>query len=180
MVTGYKLADESYSDEYKIGDKFEVVGGFILNVGSVVEFVQDDGSPSPKFKLSSEGVWYCPWSFLKPYKVPAKQFTKSDLRDGMICTSRCGFIYTVRGDRMVRGSGMYMGLKDISDDMTAELPNLDIVKVEQPIVLFIREEPPVKSPAQIELEKLQEQMVTLHEQIAALQGQADKLQGVIA
>ena len=178
---GHKLADGSYSGEYKIGDKFEVVNEGTFDVGSVVEFIYNDDSSNPKFKSPSEGAWYCLWEFLKPYKEPAKQFTKSDLRGGMICTSRGGYTYTVQGDRMVRDGGMYMLLENIEDDLTVNGGDndLDIMKVEQPTVLFIREEPPVKSPAQIELDKLQEQMVTLHEQIAALQEQANKLQGTL-
>lgn len=48
---------------------------------------------------------------------------------------------------------------------------MDIMKVtdRDGTILFTRQEVPVKSPAQIELEKLQEQ-------ITALQQQADKLQ----
>ena len=90
----------------------------------------------------------------------------------MICTSRNGEVHTVQGDRIVDEEGCYILLRDISDDLTGVWSDLDIMKVEQPTVLFTREDPPVKSPAQIELEKLQEQ-------IAALQEQADKLQGII-
>ena len=180
MVTGYKLADGSYSGQYKIGDKFEATDGAVFSKGAIVTYCRDDNTDSPYFIDSTGGSWCCFWWRLKPYKVPAKQFTKSDLRDGMICTSRCGYIYTVQGDRIVRG-GWIISLESIAEDLTVDgaghgkwrpAGDLDIVKVEQPIVLFTREEPPVKSPAQIELEKLQEQ-------IAALQEQANKLQGVI-
>lgn len=65
-------------------------------------------------------------------------------------------------------------LENIGDDLSVKssFVDLDIMKVEQPIILFTRQEEPTKSPAQIELEKLQEQ-------IAALQQQADKLQSCL-
>lgn len=72
-------------------------------------------------------------------KYMNKAFTKADLKDGMICTTRGGYIYTVQGDRMTREGGMYMLLDDISDDLTVDdLPELDIVSVQQTITVFER------------------------------------------
>lgn len=68
-----------------------------------------------------------------------KGFTKADLKDGMICTTRGGSVYTVQGDRMTREGGMYMLLKDISDDLTVDdLPALDIVSVQITLTVFER------------------------------------------
>lgn len=170
-MSGYKLADGTYSSEYKIGDKFETVDGEIFQKGSIVTYTTDVPSDRPWFTNKHGREYSCMWYRLKPYKEPVKQFTKSDLRDGMICTSRCGYVYTVQGDRMNRGGGLHMCLENLEEDLTVDggTGDLDIMKVEQPTVLFTRVEAPVKSPAQIELDKL-------HEQIAALQQQADKLQ----
>jgi hypothetical protein len=69
-------------------------------------------------------------------------FTKSDLKDGMICTNRSGSVYTVRGDRMVKEGG-FVYLDDINDDLTISGSFghiFDIARVEQPIVLFERYE----------------------------------------
>ncbi len=66
-------------------------------------------------------------------KTVNKGFTKADLKDGMICTTREGYIYTVQGDRMTR-EGMYMMLEDINDDLTVTgLDFLDIIYVHQKV-----------------------------------------------
>lgn len=75
---------------------------------------------------------------ISEYKEATK-FTKADLKDGMVCTTRGDNVYTVQGDRMTRGGGMYMLLEDIDDDLTVEdLPELDIVSVQQTITVFER------------------------------------------
>lgn len=180
---GYKLADGTYSSAYKVGDKFTYTPRFpnpSIGKGSLFELCEGVGAAgSPLLKLidgycsysnAPDGAYgaFIAWEHLS-YKQP-KQFTKADLQDGMICTNRNGSAYTVRGDRMVREGG-HIFLDDIKDDLTVDgwSGDLDIMKVEQPTVLFTRVEQPVKSPAQIELDKLQEQ-------IALLQQQADKLQ----
>ena len=71
----------------------------------------------------------------KEENIVNKGFTKADLKDGMICTTREGYIYTVQGDRMTReGGGMYMMLEDINDDLTVTgLDFLDIIYVHQKV-----------------------------------------------
>ena len=66
-------------------------------------------------------------------------FTKADLKDGMVCTTRRGDKYIVQGDRMIREGGMYMLLEDINDDLTVDdYSGLDIVSVQQTITIFER------------------------------------------
>lgn len=178
-MSGYKLADGTYSSEYKIGDKFETVDGEIFQKGSIVTYTTDDHSDCPWFTNKHGREYSCLWYRLKSYKEPVKQFTKSDLRDGMICTSRCGDVYTVQGDRIIDIKRCYVLLEDISEDLTGRFADLDIMKVEQPTVLFTRVEVPVKSPAQIELDKLHEQIAALQGQVGDLQEQADKLQSCL-
>lgn len=75
----------------------------------------------------------------KEEKTVNKGFTKADLKDGMICTIRGGYIYTVQGDRMTREGGMYILLEDISDDLTVDdLPELDIVSIQITLTVFER------------------------------------------
>lgn len=65
----YKLADGSNSEDYEIGDKFEIVNGVSYSVGSIVEFERDDGSSCPSFRLSGSGkCHYIWWSHMKAYK----------------------------------------------------------------------------------------------------------------
>lgn len=72
-------------------------------------------------------------------KTVNKGFIKADLKDGMICTTRRGDKYIVRGDRMIMDCGRYVLLKDISDDLTVRgLSFLDIVSVQQTITVFER------------------------------------------
>lgn len=67
------------------------------------------------------------------------KFTKADLKDGMICTVRGGYIYTVQGDRMIKEGGNYMLLEYINDNLTVNgLSELDIVSVQQTITVFER------------------------------------------
>lgn len=112
--------------------------------------------------------------------MATKQFTKSDLLDGMKVKYRSGY------ERIVFASSLYelidndlvhqLDLTEYRDDLTAygSSNSWDIMQVtdRDGAVLFTRQEEPAKSPAQIELDKL-------HEQIAALQEQANKLQGAI-
>lgn len=172
-MSGYKLADGTYSSDYKIGDKFEVVSDshYCFSKGAIITLTEDGGSKNPYFE-DNECVNWDKLKFYKPApEMSSKQFTKSNLLDGMVCTIRCGYTYTVQGDRLVGGVGCYIRLNDLREDLTVDggTGDLDIVQVVQPTVLFTRQEVPAKSPAQIELDKL-------HEQIAALQQQADKLQ----
>lgn len=50
--TGHKLADGTYSGQYKVGDKFVVTNGTDeFSQGSIVSLYYDDNSSCPKFKL---------------------------------------------------------------------------------------------------------------------------------
>lgn len=179
MTTGYKLADGSYSSKYKVGDKFEVVRvpnlseHYNRRVGSIITLIDDDGTDSPYF----DDEFICVgWHRLKPYKEPAKQFTKSDLLDGMRVLHRDGYERVVLGDKLyvhyTNSLEHRAYLSEFQLDLTyVDGPSMDIIKVtdRDGTVLFTRQEAPAKSPAQIELDKLQEQ-------IAQLQEQANKLQ----
>lgn len=77
-------------------------------------------------------------------KPSSNTFTKADLKDGMVCTTRNGNVYAVKGDRMYRDGGMYIQLDDIDDDLTISgenISDLDIVKVVSPVVVFERVDP---------------------------------------
>lgn len=77
---GYKLADGTYSSQYKIGDKFVVVHDKedVFTLGSIVSLYDDDGTSAPKFKLEEGGCayvlcdgkagGYLSWSKLEAYK----------------------------------------------------------------------------------------------------------------
>ena len=84
---GYKLADGSDSEQYKIGDEFEVVcdkyHGF--DVGEVIKLESLKGCDCPNFYgyCSDSNVYASQsvkWQEIKPHRNP---FTKSDLKDGM-------------------------------------------------------------------------------------------------
>lgn len=98
---GYKLADGSWSSEYKIGDKFEAVDGVIFQKGSIVTYTTKNGSDCPWFTNKHGREYSCYWYRLKPYKDPAKQFTKSDLLDGMRVVYRDGGERIVFMDRLL-------------------------------------------------------------------------------
>jgi len=67
---------------YKIGQKFIADGSAIVTKGSVVEFVEDDGTHAPYFKIVkgaavggtfSDGRVALNWSRLKPAKTKLKK-----------------------------------------------------------------------------------------------------------
>jgi len=66
----YKLADGSYSDQYRVGDKFVMVdvGHYHLSTGSVVELEDDDHSENPYFKNDEESEICCSWWRMAAYK----------------------------------------------------------------------------------------------------------------
>lgn len=67
-------------------------------------------------------------------KYVNKAFTKADLKDGMVCTTRRGEKYIVKGDRMTNKDRGYMMLEDINDDLTVTgLDFLDIIYVHQQV-----------------------------------------------
>lgn len=146
---GYQLADGTYSSEYKIGDKFEVVDipsrdkHYRYKAGDIITFTEDDTTENPYF----DDGQCVGWNRLKAYKPTTPQasqtaFTKSSLKDGMIVTTRNGNVYTVTGDRLLREGGMYVLLEDINDDLTSVLDDvrsLDIISVQQTVTLFKRE-----------------------------------------
>ena len=102
----YRLADGSLSTDYKVGDEFEVVvvGDSFVNINGVVALLRDDTTSAPYFRLISGSAIYeydeycCSWSALKPRR---KQFTKADLKDGMVVT------YRNKQERTVLGDGLY-------------------------------------------------------------------------
>lgn len=76
-------------------------------------------------------------------KPSTTRFTKADLKDGMICTTRNGNVCTVAGDRMYSEGGNYLLMDDFNVDLTCveKLDNLDIIKVVSPVVVFERVDP---------------------------------------
>jgi TolA-binding protein len=66
----YKLADGSYSDQYRVGDKFVMVdtNHYHFSRGSVVELEEDDHSDSPSFKNDEGSAIYCSWWRMAAYK----------------------------------------------------------------------------------------------------------------
>lgn len=183
-MSGYELADGTLSTDYKIGDKFVVVEPKCgLKVGDIVSYYYDDGSELPQFKTvlgrsdynncdGENGGFLC-WSWLK--KLPTKS-TKSDLKDGMRVVYRDGT------KRLVLHKDLYMentagdyewvvSLSVFNDDLVWESnPICDIMKVvdRDGTVLFEREETPVKSQQEIEMEKLQKQIDELQAQVVKL------------
>lgn len=78
--TGYKLADGTYSSQYKVGDKFVVVDdkSYAFTKDSIVSLYFDNGTSTPKFKLEDgvcdcalcdgEAGAYLSWSKIEAYK----------------------------------------------------------------------------------------------------------------
>ena len=71
----YKLHDGSLSTDSKIGDLFIVSGdASTFDKGSVIEFIMDDFSQNPKFKLVKGSCYhhsnkaFVSWCFLSKYK----------------------------------------------------------------------------------------------------------------
>ena len=100
-----------------------------------------------------------------------KAFTKSDLKDGMICTTRNGKTYVVKGDRLVRDNGFYILTMHLADDLTMreyDIESLDIISVQQTITVFQRED---KKQLAIkkELEFAKAKAERLHAHIAVLE-----------
>ena len=98
---GYKLADGSDSEQYKIGDEFEVVcdkyHGF--DVGEVIKLESLNSFDSPSFYgyCSDSDVYASQlvrWQEIKPHRKP---FTKSDLKDGMRVITENGDTHYVCG-----------------------------------------------------------------------------------
>lgn len=70
------------------------------------------------------------WKIIKE----ESKFTKADLKDGMICTTRRGEKCIVKGNRMTSKDRGYMMLEDINDDLTVTgLDFLDIIYVHQQV-----------------------------------------------
>lgn len=110
--------------------------------------------------------------------VQPKQFTKSDLKDGMKVVYRNGEVRYVLGNWLLERTktGSYLGGNEL-DNYTYSLSandrfyeNLDIMEVYERdgTLLWKREEAPVKTQAQIEYEELQKT-------IKELQAKADSL-----
>lgn len=96
------------------------------------------------------------------------KFTPADLKDGMICTARGGYVYTVKGDRMFRDGG-HLFLDSINHDWSVGMgdPKFDIVLVEQPTVLYKYVDPKQESIKK-ELELAEAKKVRLESHINIL------------
>jgi len=118
----YSHFHEMGFDKYYTNEEFKVWGGMTKKL-------------TTKDKLDSilnvEGQRV--FDYLKE-KYMNKGFTKADLKDGMVCTTRRGEKYIVQGNRMIcKGTG-YMMLEDINDDLTITgLDFLDIIYVHQQV-----------------------------------------------
>ena len=76
----YKLADGSLSTDYKVGDRFVVLQGGSISIGSIVKLYKDDGTNAPMFKVieGSSNFKLCggkagactAWYWLKPVNKP--------------------------------------------------------------------------------------------------------------
>jgi predicted RNase H-like nuclease (RuvC/YqgF family) len=66
----YKLADGSYSDQYKVGDKFVVVSGEHCRFakGAIIELEEDDQTSAPYFKQNEAYEVCCKWERVCAYK----------------------------------------------------------------------------------------------------------------
>ena len=108
-------------------------------------------------------------------KKPTNQsFTKSDLKDGMICISKNGNVYIVRGHKLERGEGYYLALDSLNDDLTVsndfgeDVSELDIIEVQQTTTLFKRGDKK-KLAIQNELESAKAKAERLANHIAVLE-----------
>lgn len=70
----YELADGSVSSDYKVGDKFLVVGDDLdmYPKGAVITYIENDYSRCPKFSHDIHGDWYEGWSELEAYRGDVK------------------------------------------------------------------------------------------------------------
>jgi hypothetical protein len=150
----YRLADGTMSTDYKVGDKFVVVQvAAYFQRGDIITLTEDDMTKCPLF---GAGENPCHWSKLEAYKP---QFTKSDLKDGMVVTYRNeekriligGEFYEKVDSNWNSTSSIGRYYKDLLRDGSR---NLDIMKVEyMDKVLWEREEE--ETPEQKEIKRLQ-------------------------
>lgn len=120
---------EFYSHFHEMGfDKYYTNEEFKVWIGMTKKLTTKDKLDSI---LNVEGQRV--FDYLKE-KYMNKGFTKADLKDGMVCTTRRGEKYIVQGNRMIcKGTG-YMMLEDINDDLTITgLDFLDIIYVHQQV-----------------------------------------------
>lgn len=149
----FKLADGTMSTDYKEGDKFVVVeASAYFRRGDIIALTEDDMTECPLF---GEVVYPCHWNKLKAYKP---QFTKSDLKDGMVVTYRNkgervfmkGAFYEQEGYLYRRASLIEKYCENLDREGNR---NLDIMKVEyMDKVLWERDE---ETPEQKEIKRLQ-------------------------
>lgn len=83
-MSGYKLADGTYSDQYKVGDKFVVQDSVIFRKGTVVIYHHNDGSDCPWFIKAAEfpstrSESSCMWYRLSAYKEDVVNPEDADL-----------------------------------------------------------------------------------------------------
>lgn len=170
------------STKFKIGDKVirtineDRFASMFIGSTYTINKINTDGWL--EFKENSHGCWN-PSNF---ELVQSKQFTKSDLKDGMRVVYRDGRVRYVLGNTTLSyepsaytGGGKYCHASytdDYDNNLKKEelFKSMDIMKVidRDNTVLFERVEAPAKSQQEIEMDKLQKQ-------IAELSAQADKL-----
>lgn len=176
-MSGYELADGTLSTEYKIGDKFILnENHHVFRKGDTLELFKQDFSDCPKFK-GPVRAHHCHWRILIPVK---KQFTKSDLKDGMkvVCRDSEDTLFFLGGILIAVPTSdscdvfYKASITAYREDLTfIGFNTWDIMKVidRDGAILFERVE---KSQQEIEMDKLQKQ-------IAGLQEQANKLKAAM-
>lgn len=126
--------------KFKIGDRVKVVS---LHTGSsgarkklvgkifTIREINPNGSNQEKHYGVVED---CPYIFFEDeLKLLKNEFTKSDLKNGMIVELRNGFRGIVINDNLILGNKLYSELLDYNDDLSIKYNlngnDLDIVKV---------------------------------------------------
>lgn len=168
---GFALADGTLSTDYKVGDKFELVTrGAIFKVREIITLVGDANSSAPIFENES-GLK----SLLRWYWLKAKQFTKSNLKDGMRVYRRGHEdVYYVLDNKLVRfsplGGYAWVKIADFEEDLTEKYDQeeFDIMRVidRDGTILFERDE---QTKHQREHAELMKKIDELKEQAAKLE-----------
>lgn len=91
----YKLEDGTMSSEYKIGDKFVVVGGNLERYpkDAVITYIENDYSSCPKFSHPDYGDWYEDWSNLEAYQEDS-QPTDNKQGENVMKVKRMDYVNT--------------------------------------------------------------------------------------
>lgn len=126
--------------KFKIGDRVKVVslhdgssGARKKLVGKIftIREINPNGSNQEKHYGVVED---CPYIFFEDeLKLLKKEFTKSDLKNGMIVELRNGFRGIVINDNLILGNKLYSELLNYNDDLSIKYNlngnDLDIIKV---------------------------------------------------